>query len=122
MDVDYWVHILKITKSNKIRIVDYFFYLKFEDIKKYYSLSHTHIRTLQHFDLLSMVPDKLFFWLEMFSFVQSINGVDFRKSIFIFLSNTGGRLLTEKTLEAWRDRSREEITSQELEELVQVII
>jgi hypothetical protein len=58
----------------------------------------------------------------MFSFVQSINGVDFRKSIFIFLSNTGGRLLTEKTLEAWRDRSREEITSQELEELVQVII
>jgi hypothetical protein len=57
----------------------------------------------------------------MFSFVQSINGVDFRKSIFIFLSNTGGRLLTEKTLEAWRDRSREEITSQELEELVQVI-
>jgi hypothetical protein len=47
--------------------------------------------------------------------------VDYRKSIFIFLSNTGGKELTVKTLEAWRDgRKREEITSQELEELVQV--
>ncbi len=47
--------------------------------------------------------------------------MDYRKSIFIFLSNTGGKELTVKTLEAWRDgRKREDITSQELEELVQV--
>jgi hypothetical protein len=53
--------------------------------------------------------------------LQSIHGVDFRQSIFIFLSNTGGYQLSKKVLEAWQDgRKREEITYQELEELIQV--
>ena len=62
-------------------------------------------------------------YLAFFIFWQSINGVDFRKSMFIFLSNTGGKQLTLKTLEAWKEgRKREDITYQELEELVQVKI
>ena len=54
---------------------------------------------------------------------QSIHGVDFRKSIFVFLSNTGGQQLTKKVHEIWKDgRDRESISYQELEELVQVIL
>ena len=34
---------------------------------------------------------------------ESIGGVDFRRSIFIFLSNTGGKEITHKTMEAWRE-------------------
>jgi len=41
--------------------------------------------------------------------------------VFIFLSNTGGQLLTKKLLEAWQQgRQRADIKYEELEELIQV--
>ena len=53
-------------------------------------------------------------------FHESIHGVDFRQSVFIFLSNTGGQQLTRKLLEAWKEgRKRNDVTYEELEELIQ---
>lgn len=50
---------------------------------------------------------------------ENIKGVDFRRSIFIFLSNTGGKQITDETLQAWEDgRSREDIQYSQLERLV----
>lgn len=50
---------------------------------------------------------------------SSVEGVDFRKSIFIFLSNTGGRDITKETLRAWENgRSREELEYRDMEHLV----
>ena len=41
---------------------------------------------------------------------KSIGGVDFRRSIFIFLSNTGGRKISETALQFWkRGQKREEL-------------
>ena len=37
-----------------------------------------------------------------------INGIDISQSIFILLSNTGGREITKKTFEAWEQGQRRE--------------
>ncbi|XP_072598084.1 prosalusin isoform X3 [Vulpes vulpes] len=43
-------------------------------------------------------------------------GTNYRKAIFIFISNTGGEQINQVALEAWRShRDREEIRLQELE-------
>ncbi|XP_038405214.1 prosalusin isoform X2 [Canis lupus baileyi] len=43
-------------------------------------------------------------------------GTNYRKAIFIFISNTGGEQINQVVLEAWRSRrDREEIRLQELE-------
>ncbi|XP_055498160.1 torsin-3A isoform X1 [Leucoraja erinacea] len=45
-----------------------------------------------------------------------VNGVDFRKSMFIFLSNIGGSSINRVVLENWQaGRDREEITMEDLE-------
>ena len=50
---------------------------------------------------------------------ESVKGVDFRQSIFIFLSNTGGSKINEIALQAWTEgRQRESIEYKELEKLV----
>ena len=50
---------------------------------------------------------------------ESVKGVDFRRSIFIFLSNTGGSEINEIAFQAWTEgRSRESIAYVELEKLV----
>ena len=48
-----------------------------------------------------------------------MSGIDFRKSIFIFLSNTGGREITDIAYKTWKDgKGRESITYQDLEHLI----
>lgn len=50
---------------------------------------------------------------------DNVQGLDFRQSIFIFLSNTGGKSINELTLEAWQNGLiREKIQYSELEILV----
>ena len=50
---------------------------------------------------------------------ESVKGVDFRRSIFIFLSNTGGSQINEIAFQAWTEgRLRESIEYKELEKLV----
>ncbi|CAM2118561.1 torsin-3A isoform X1 [Caretta caretta] len=48
---------------------------------------------------------------------DSINEVDYRRSIFLFLSNIGGNIINQVTLDFWRaGRAREEITMEYLEQ------
>ncbi|XP_070614574.1 torsin-1B [Erythrolamprus reginae] len=49
-------------------------------------------------------------------YYEQIDGVSYRRAIFIFLSNAGGDLITRVTLEFWRSgRAREEIQLKDLE-------
>uniref|UniRef100_F7DPD7 Torsin n=1 Tax=Equus caballus TaxID=9796 RepID=F7DPD7_HORSE len=48
-----------------------------------------------------------------------VYGTNYRKAIFIFISNTGGEQINQVALEAWRShRDREEIRLQELEPVI----
>ncbi|XP_053893533.1 torsin-3A isoform X4 [Malaclemys terrapin pileata] len=48
---------------------------------------------------------------------DSIDEVDYRRSIFLFLSNIGGNIISQVTLDFWRaGRAREEITMEYLEQ------
>jgi len=50
---------------------------------------------------------------------EQVDGVDFRESIFILLSNTGGREITKITMEFWHaGQARESMTSRDLEGLI----
>lgn len=52
---------------------------------------------------------------------KELHGVDYRKSIFVFLSNTGGNDITQRTFEHWqKGRLRERISLVEMEEVVNV--
>lgn len=50
---------------------------------------------------------------------EAIDGVDYRRNIFIFLSNTGGKEITETALATWRaGKDRQEIAFKDLEPLI----
>jgi len=52
-------------------------------------------------------------------YYEQIDGVDYRHNIFLFLSNTGGREITQVALNNWNNgRKREDITLKHLEPLV----
>ena len=52
-------------------------------------------------------------------FHTTVDGVDFRRATFILLSNTGGREVTQKTMDFWQEgRQRESMTYFDLEGLV----
>ena len=49
--------------------------------------------------------------------LQHIDGVDYRKNIFLFLSNTGGKEITQTALGNWnKGNDREKITVRDLEQ------
>ena len=50
---------------------------------------------------------------------DSVDGVDFRKAVFVLLSNTGGREITKVALDFWKaGKSRETMTNFDLERLI----
>ncbi|XP_070559294.1 torsin-1A-like [Ptychodera flava] len=52
-------------------------------------------------------------------YFPEIDGVDYRKSIYIFLSNSGGREISQRTLQQFEDgKKREDITLKEMDELL----
>ncbi len=52
---------------------------------------------------------------------SNINGINFKKSIFIFLSNAGGIDIARKTLEHWKmGKRREELTRREMERVLEL--
>ena len=54
------------------------------------------------FDKMDKMPGGLIDTIKPYiDHYPEINGVDYRKSMFIFLSNTGGNDITRKTLEHW---------------------
>ncbi|XP_052579066.1 prosalusin isoform X3 [Peromyscus californicus insignis] len=77
-------------------------------------------RSLFLFDEMDKLPPGLMEVLQPFlgpSWV--VYGTNYRKAIFIFISNTGGEQINQVALEAWRSRrDREEISLQDLEPAV----
>ena len=52
-------------------------------------------------------------------FHEDIGGVDFRRSIFIFLSNTGGKAITERTFDLWKEgKNRKDMSYTDFEDLI----
>jgi len=78
-------------------------------------------RSLFIFDEVHRMPPGLIDSIKPFiDFHDNINGVDFRKSVFIFLSNTGTKAILQAVLDRWMEgKKREEITMKDLEPLVQ---
>ena len=49
---------------------------------------------------------------------EKIDGVDYRRAIFIFLSNTGGKAITKTALESWKSgKDRKSISFAHLDPL-----
>ncbi|KAL6042197.1 hypothetical protein STEG23_001897 [Scotinomys teguina] len=54
-------------------------------------------------------------------YYEQVDGISYRKAIFIFLSNAGGDLITKRTLDFWRaGKKREEIQLKDLEPVLSV--
>jgi len=72
------------------------------------------------FDEIDKMPEGMIDGIKPFiDHHENVEGVNFRKSIFLFLSNTGGREITKKAYSFWQaGRQREEIEYRDLEELV----
>ncbi len=79
-------------------------------------------RTMFIFDEMDKMPDGLIDTVKPYiDHYKEINGVDYRKSIFIFLSNTGGNDITKKTLEHWQSGlPREELALKDMEEVINI--
>ena len=70
-------------------------------------------RSLFVFDEVDKMPPEIFdVLLPFMDHHTSIDGVDYRQAIFIFLSNTGGAKINEKLLQAMgvEGKKREEVT------------
>jgi len=72
------------------------------------------------FDEIDKMPEGMIDGIKPFiDHHHSVEGVNFRKAIYVFLSNTGGREITSETVRFWKEgQAREDITYNHLEQLV----
>ena len=72
------------------------------------------------FDEIDKMPEGVIDGIKPFlDFYPSLDGQTYRKSIFLFLSNTGGRDITKHTYQLWSEgKRREDIAYSDLEMLV----
>ncbi|KAL7079747.1 hypothetical protein ACQ4LE_001157 [Meloidogyne hapla] len=79
-------------------------------------------RSMFIFDEADKLPLQLLDAIVPFvEFYDNVNGIDARKSIFIFLSNGGSNLIAQRALEYYnKGQPREQISFRELEELMQL--
>lgn len=72
------------------------------------------------FDEVDKMPDGLVDAIKAYiDYHEDVLGIDFRRTIFIFLSNTGGKIINDLSFDFWKNgRVREEITYNELEQYV----
>ncbi|XP_021364394.1 torsin-1A-like [Mizuhopecten yessoensis] len=77
-------------------------------------------RSLFIFDEVDKMPVGLLDIVKPYlDFYEDVGGVDFRKSIFIFLSNTAGKAILTETLNQWREgRLREQLALVDMESLI----
>jgi hypothetical protein len=77
-------------------------------------------RSLFIFDEVDKIPKGVLDAVTPFlDYHEEIDGVDFRKAIFIFLSNTGGSLIAEKLLDMWgKGTKREDIKLKDFEDMI----
>ena len=73
------------------------------------------------FDEIDKMPEGMIDGIKPFiDLYESVDGQNFRKAIFIFLSNTGGTDIARVTYRAWTEgKRREEIAYSDLESLVE---
>lgn len=66
------------------------------------------------------MPEGLIDALKPFmDYYKSLDKVDYRRSIFLFLSNTGGRAITKRTFELWQaGKKRTDFRHSDFEELI----
>ena len=83
------------------------------------SVSECH-RSLFIFDEMHKMPEGLVDVLSPYlDHYLDVEKIDYRKSIFIFLSNTGGHKINEAVINQWREgMKREDITIKQLEEVI----
>jgi len=76
-------------------------------------------RSMFIFDEVDKLPDGLLDVLvPLLDYHPDINGVDYRKAIFIFVSNAGSKRINKYVMDHWSNgKSREEITLFELEKV-----
>ncbi|KAL3090900.1 hypothetical protein niasHS_007275 [Heterodera schachtii] len=101
-----------------------------DEVDKYKGQLRTWIRTnltncersLFIFDEMDKMPMQVLDAIVPFiDFYDHLNGIDSRKSIFLFLSNGGANSIAQRTLEYYnRGKPREEITFREMEEIIQI--
>ncbi|KZS09814.1 Torsin-like protein [Daphnia magna] len=75
------------------------------------------------FDEVDKMPSGVLDGIKAYlDYVDRVDGVDYRKSIFIFLSNTGGKEITKKVHDIWLKGNvkREELTVRDFERLVEL--
>ncbi len=79
-------------------------------------------RSMFIFDEMDKMPSGLIDTIKPFiDYYPSINWINYRKSIFIFLSNTAGNDITLKTLQHWESgKPREQITLKEMEQVIDI--
>lgn len=72
------------------------------------------------FDEVDKMPAGLIDTIKPYlDYYEQLDGVDYRRSTFIFLSNTGGTAITEYMLQRWRDGAhREDIKLVEVEKIL----
>lgn len=72
------------------------------------------------FDEVNKMPPKVLNVIKpMIDYNQDVEKVDYRKAIFIFLSNTGESLITEKAVQLWKAGvRREDVRLQDFESLI----
>nr|KAG5707781.1 hypothetical protein BaRGS_015941 [Batillaria attramentaria] len=72
------------------------------------------------FDEVDKMPGGLIDTIKPYlDYHEHLNGVDYRRAIFIFLSNAGGSAITEYVLQRWRDGAkREDIKLSEVEKIL----
>jgi hypothetical protein len=77
-------------------------------------------RSLFVFDEVDKMPEGVLDAVKPFlNYHEQIDGIDFRKAMFIFLSNTGSNVIAERLVNMWRDgRKREDILLNDFEELI----
>lgn len=77
-------------------------------------------RTMFIFDEMDKMPEGLIDVLKPFlEHYTDVKGVNYRKSIFIFLSNTGGHLINEEVLKNWKaGKRREDITIRQMDQII----
>lgn len=77
-------------------------------------------RSLFIFDEMDKMPNELIDTIKPYlDHYPEVNGIDYRKATFIFLSNTGGHDINEKVLKHWQDgEERENLSLNEMEEIL----
>ena len=77
-------------------------------------------RSLFIFDEMDKMPPGLIDVLKPYlDHYPDVEKIDYRKSIFIFLSNTGGGLINDVTLNHWKEgKKREHITIKQMDEVI----